>query len=170
MVNLKHGLRIDYSGKNYGKMFPFIAYVQIILSLTRCVITHCTVLLNNLKLYRQYSVECREFSYYNNTTQYGRSFKETLLLYDRFFDVFIVTLVTYLPFYVQASLFDSSQKREGSEVDLSKSKLQETGEAWRCACQLNQSLRQLITSQNVSPCFLLADGLAYMFPGRYNFD
>ncbi|KDR21162.1 ras-related protein Rab-8B [Zootermopsis nevadensis] len=34
----------------------------------------------------------------------------------------------------RASLFDSSQKREGSEVDLSKSKLQETGEAWRCAC------------------------------------
>ncbi|KAJ9591418.1 hypothetical protein L9F63_002024, partial [Diploptera punctata] len=34
----------------------------------------------------------------------------------------------------RASLFDSSDKKEGSEVDLTKSKLQQTGEAWRCAC------------------------------------
>lgn len=48
---------------------------------------------------------------------------------------FIVYLLcTYLLLYVQASLFDSSEKREGSEVDLTKSKLQQTAEAWRCAC------------------------------------
>ncbi|XP_023726009.2 ras-related protein Rab-8B-like [Cryptotermes secundus] len=34
----------------------------------------------------------------------------------------------------RASLFDSSEKRDGSEVDLTKSKIQQTGEAWRCAC------------------------------------
>ncbi|PSN29717.1 hypothetical protein C0J52_25888 [Blattella germanica] len=33
-----------------------------------------------------------------------------------------------------ASLFDSAEKKEGSEVDLTKSKLQQTTEAWRCAC------------------------------------
>lgn len=34
----------------------------------------------------------------------------------------------------RASLFDSSEKRDGSEVDLTKSKLQQAGEAWRCTC------------------------------------
>ncbi|GFG37520.1 hypothetical protein Cfor_09581 [Coptotermes formosanus] len=34
----------------------------------------------------------------------------------------------------RASLFDSSEKRDGSEVDLTKSKHQQTGETWRCAC------------------------------------
>lgn len=52
---------------------------------------------------------------------------------------FIIALIvclfcTSLLLYVQASLFDSSEKREGSEVDLTTSKLQQTGEAWRCAC------------------------------------
>jgi hypothetical protein len=60
-------------------------------------------------------------------------------LYDQFFNVLYcdtnrVFILHTFSLYVQASLFDSSEKREGSEVDLTKSKLQQTGEAWRCAC------------------------------------
>ncbi|XP_069676521.1 ras-related protein Rab-8B-like [Periplaneta americana] len=34
----------------------------------------------------------------------------------------------------RASLFDSADKKDGSEVDLTKAKLQQASEAWRCAC------------------------------------
>jgi len=49
-------------------------------------------------------------------------------------DTICVFILYTLMLCVQASLFDSSEKQDGSEVDLTESKHQQTAETWRCAC------------------------------------
>ena len=65
-------------------------------------------------------------------------FNRQLLLYQFFSFLYCDTICIFISYTlmlcVQASLFDSSEKQDGSEVDLTKSKHQQTGETWKCAC------------------------------------